>query len=58
MLALEWVGVINNIDGTRHQAVCRARLERTFSKRYLSVSSNFATLNLYAAVMQQKRSRG
>ena len=28
---------INYIDGTRHRAVCRASLERTFSKRYLSV---------------------
>ena len=54
----EWVGVINNIDGTRHQAICRASLGRTFSKRYLPVHSNLANLNLDTAVMQQKRSRG
>ena len=35
-----------------------AERERTFSKRYLSVSSNFANLNLYTAVMQLKRLRG
>ena len=42
----------------RPQASCTASLERTFSKRYLSVLSNFATLIPLTAVMQQKRSRG
>ena len=30
-------GTLNDIDGTRPQATCTASLERTFSKRYLSV---------------------
>ena len=56
--ALEWAGTVYYIDGKRPLAVCRAGLWRTFSKRYLTVSSNLANLNLYAAVMQQRRPRG
>jgi len=34
--------------------VCKdSRRERTFSERYLSVLSNFATLNRFTAVMQR-----
>ena len=36
------------IDGTRPQAICTASLEGRF-RTLLSVSSNLATLNLYAA---------
>ena len=56
--ALEWVGMCQIYYGTRHEAVCRVSLERTCSKRYLSEQSNFATLKLKTAVMQQKRLRG
>ena len=58
MSAREWVR--RNIwhRWKRPQASCTASLERTFSKRYLSVHSNLANLNLDTAVMQQKRSRG
>ena len=45
------------IDGTRPQAICTASLEGRF-RTLLSVRSNLATLNLNAAVMQQKRLRG
>ncbi len=36
------------------KTVCEdSRRERTFSERYLSVLSNFATLNRFTAVMQR-----
>ena len=49
-----WAGTINYIDGTRPEGSCKPSLERTFSKRYLSVESNLASLNQDTAVMQQK----
>ena len=51
--------VFNDIDGSIPPASCTASLERTFSKRYLSVHSNLANLNLDTAVMQlERRPRG
>jgi hypothetical protein len=43
------------IDGTRPPAICTASLEGRF-RTLLSVCSNLATLNLSAAVMQQRAS--